>query len=226
MDRKIEWSSLFLHSSFYCLKKDGELSTSELNLISRFQYPEIDHYHPNRKIEFKLGRLCASKACELLTGKELLSLPIGVNRNPEWPSEVKGSISHSRCWIGAAVSNDPSLLGVGIDFEVMGRTKLQIGRYIRSNADIKTHHFFNDLELLTLIFSAKESLYKALYPTVKKVFGFEEAAVIDINQSTQTFQIVLSSEISSILGYTGKTLFEGRFAIIENSCLTVLEIPL
>jgi 4'-phosphopantetheinyl transferase EntD len=37
-----------------------------------------------------------------------------------------GTISHNEFWVGAAVAKDTELLGVGMDFEVMGRTKLEL----------------------------------------------------------------------------------------------------
>lgn len=98
------------------------------------------------------------------------------------------SISHNQFWVGSAVSKSKSLLGVGIDFEVIGRAKLELSRYIRSSEDLKTHQFLNENELLTLIFSAKESLYKALYPTAKCFFGFETAAINEIDVSNGTFK--------------------------------------
>lgn len=222
MNSKNDWSALFSESSFFCLKKDDKLNTE---LCSKLNYPEIENFHPGRKNEFLLGRLCASRAHQLHFGTELLSLPINPNRSPAWPSGVIGSISHNQFWVGAAVSKTKSLLGVGIDFEVMGRTKLELGGYIRSAEDLKTHPSFNETELLTLIFSAKESLYKALSPTVQSFFGFEAAALREINIGPGSFKIDLVSEISPGFGPNHRFHFEGRFMIFENNCLTVLEIP-
>lgn len=225
MNSNETWSSLFKHSSFFCLKKDEELSIPLKDLLSRLDYQNIENFHPNRQTEFLLGRICASKAHEIHFGAELLSLPINSNRSPDWPEEVIGSITHNQIWVGATVSKSKSLLGVGIDFEVMGRTKLELARYIRSAEDLKAHQSLNDNELLTIIFSAKESLYKALYPTVKSFFGFEAAAVREIDVSNGTFKIDLISQISSLLGPSGRFQFEGRFKVVGSSCLTVLEIP-
>jgi enterobactin synthetase component D len=219
------WSSLFTASSFFCLKKDEDAGAPLDSLLSRLDDRATDHFHPNRKKEFLFGRLCASKAHELHFGTELLSLPISLNKAPQWPKDVIGSISHNQFWVGAAVSKSESLLGVGIDFEVMGRAKLELGRYIRNAKDLQTHQDLKENELLTLIFSAKESLYKALYPTAKCFFGFEAAAVLDIDTFSGTFKIALISEISPSLGPSGRCQFQGRFKIIGTSCLTVLEIP-
>ena len=225
MNSSETWSSLFNHSSFFCLLKNEKRTLSEDDILSRLNYPQIDNFHPDRKNEFLLGRLCASKAHQIRSGEELLSLPINLNRSPEWPTEVIGSITHNQYWVGAAVSESKSLLGIGIDFEVLGRTKMALGRYIRSTEDLKTHQSLNECELLTIIFSAKESLYKALYPTAKCYFGFDAAAVREINLSSGIFKIDLISEIAPLLGPTGKFHFEGRLKIIGKNCLTVLEIP-
>lgn len=206
------------------MKKNNELNSSQQVILTRFNYKEIETFHPNRKSEFLLGRLCAFKAHELHCGTELLSLPISSKRSPEWPINVIGSITHNQFWVGAAVSKSHSLIGIGIDFEVMGRTKLELARYIRSPKDLKIHESFSENELLTLIFSAKESLYKALHPVAKCFFGFEAAAVKEINIHNGTFKIELISNISPNFGPLGRFQFEGRFKIEEESCLTVLEI--
>ena len=219
------FSSLFLHSSFFCLAKDKEQPAPIVDLQKRLQYCNIENFHPNRQTEFLLGRVCASKAYELHFGSELLTLPTSVDRSPVWPKEVIGSISHSQNWVGAAVSSNQTLLGIGIDFEVIGRAKLALSRYIRSSKDLNTHHLLSSNELLTLIFSAKESLYKALYPQVKSFFGFEAAAVTDIDMAKGIFQIELIKDISPFYGPGRRFHFEGRFIIVEGNCLTVLEIP-
>lgn len=218
------WSSLFNHSSFYCLDKNSDLDPSLEILNSRFTYPEILKAHPNRKKDFLLGRLCASKAFEIHYGTELLSLPMSADRSPLWPSEVIGSISHNQFMVGAAVSSCKNLLGLGIDIEVMGRTKLELARYIRSKEDIQAHKIFNERDLLTFIFSAKEALYKALYPTAKCFFGFETAAIKEINHFNKTFRIDLISNISKDLGPENRFQFEGRFDILGKNILSVLEI--
>ena len=228
MNSLLQWSSLFNHSSFFCLEKDQELALPLAEMQSRLIVQNITNYHPNRQKEFLLGRVCASKAHELYFGSELLELPMDLDRSPVWPSGVVGSISHNQFWIGAAVAQSQNLLGIGIDLEIMGRVKLELSRYIRSAEDLKTHEVLNANEILTIIFSAKESLYKALYPTVKSFFGFETAALKEIDLVNGTFKIELISKISShigpALGPSGRFKFEGRFKIIGKNCLTVIEI--
>lgn len=225
MDNHLEWSQLFKKSSLFCLNKEEDLSEDLKHLHSRIHYDQaVDGFHPNRKQEFLLGRVCASKAYELCTGKPLLNLAPNKDRSPAWPNDVVGTISHNQYWVGAAVAKKADLIGVGMDFEVMGRTKLALSSQIRSERDVKTLAKFSDEELLTLIFSCKETLYKALHPIVKIFFGFEDAAVTRIDLEHNTFEIVLLSQVGPNFGPNGLNKFLGRFTIYNNSCLTVLEI--
>jgi 4'-phosphopantetheinyl transferase EntD len=220
-----DWSELFVKSSFFALKKGNDLSGELKELQARIVHSDkINSFHINRKNEFVLGRICASKAHEICTRQELLSLPANGDRSPLWPTEVVGSISHDQFWVGAAVAKKTDLLGVGIDFEVMGRTRVELASHIRSSGDMKKHPDLTDEELLTLIFSCKESLYKALYPTVKKFFGFEEAALRLIDLNTGVFMIDLLSQLTPDFGPSSHHIFSGRFKISSKNCLTVLEI--
>ncbi|MBY0414462.1 MAG: 4'-phosphopantetheinyl transferase superfamily protein, partial [Bdellovibrionales bacterium] len=189
----------------------------------------IDGFHPNRKDEFLLGRVCAAKAYEMCKGSELLNLEPNKDRSPAWPSDVVGTISHNLHWVGSAVANKEDLLGVGIDFEVRGRTRIKLSEQIRSPQDLVKHPKFSDEELLTLIFSCKESLYKALHPKVKIFFGFEDAAVREIRGNNDfepgSFVIDLLSPLNQSFGPGTRYSFHGKFVQDENSLLTVIEVP-
>lgn len=225
MNQSEIWSKLFTKSSFFALSKEEDLSADLKDYQSKILYTAaVDTFHPKRKSEFLLGRLCASKAHELCTGRELLSLPVNKDRSPEWPSDVVGSISHNQFLVGAAVAHSADLLGVGIDFEVMGRTKLELAKQIRSPGDLKKHPKLSDEELLTIIFSCKETLYKALYPTVKVFFGFEDAALRELDLEHGTFKIDLLTELSLKFGPNSHQSFTGHLALQNETCLTALEI--
>lgn len=223
---KNPWSDLFSKSSFFALNKEEGLTPDLQTEFSALTYDSvINKYHPKRKEEFLLGRLCAAKAFFERTTQPLYDLKNNADRSPAWPAGVVGTISHNEFWVGAAVAKETDLLGIGMDFEVMGRAKLELGRHIRSAEDLLFHPSLSDEELLTLIFSAKESLYKALYPQVKKFFGFEDAAVTEIDLDNGRFVINLLSDLNLNFGPKSRFSFEGRFTINNKTCLTVLEIP-
>lgn len=220
-----EWSQLFSKSSFFAINKEEDLDIEIQNHQSKILYDEkVNGFHPNRKNEFLLGRVCASKAYEKCTGHELLSLPVNLDRSPEWPSDVVGTISHNQYWVGAAVAKSSDLIGIGMDFEVLGRTKIELAKQIRTPHDLKTHSKLSDEELLTIIFSCKETLYKALYPNVKKFFGFEDAALRELDLNNGHFKIDLLTQLSLKFGINSQQSFTGRIALDNINCLTVLEV--
>lgn len=222
MDR---FSKLFNKASFFYIKKDQELSIDLNDLSERIILPqETQRFHPNRLNEFILGRVCAAKAYEVSMGTQLLSLPSLPSRAPQWPSGVVGSISHDQNFIAAAVASKKDLLAIGIDFEVIARTKPELSSRICNEQDLKTHAELNDAELLTVIFSAKESLYKALHPLVNMFFGFEAAVVREINLQNNTFIIDLLEPLTARFSPDNQFRFQGKFILEQGSCLTVIEI--
>jgi enterobactin synthetase component D len=218
--------SLFSKSHFFFIDKEEKLSPDLFDIKSRLvYYPSLDQVHTSRRDDFLIGRICASKAYQLCFSEELLSLPVGESKAPVWPHGAVGSISHSRNMAGAAVAKKEDLLGVGIDFESRKRIKEETARIILTERDIKSVSGLSEHDHLTLIFSAKESLYKALYPVVRVFFGFNTAAVTSIDIDSGSFTIELIGEISAEYGPTNRASFGGRFTFDEKNILTVIEIP-
>lgn len=223
-DDKI-WKDLFTVAEFHCLEKGTELPSNLKSDLDQIQYdPAVDTFAPERKNEFLLGRLCASLAYSEVFNQKLTHLPVYKDRAPVWPLNAVGSISHNKRWVGAAVAKSSELLGVGIDFEIKGRTKLELAGHIRSEGDLPGHPELTEEELLTLIFSCKESLYKALYPKVLRFFGFQDAAVRAIDTQKGLFTIELLTELSNEFSPSARHLFNGRFGSDEESLLTVIEV--
>ncbi|MCY7295380.1 4'-phosphopantetheinyl transferase family protein [Alteromonas sp. a30] len=147
-----------------------------------------------RRSEFLAGRYCAQKALEEL---ELDSpiIRIGQHREPIWPQGIMGAISHTTGLATAIVSNDPNVTGLGIDVEltVEPDTMDKIGKHIMplENLDILHTKALLPQEVFTLIFSVKESFYKAAYPRVQRFFDFKAVNVVefDVNERRITFKI-------------------------------------
>jgi 4'-phosphopantetheinyl transferase EntD len=74
----------------------------------------------SRRLEFLSGRLYARKALAAL-GREPIDIPIAIDRGPQWPEGVVGSITHtlgsSGGWASAAVSYVATVSSLGIDME-------------------------------------------------------------------------------------------------------------
>lgn len=133
-----------------------------------------------RRAEFLAGRLCARAAIAHLIGRD--ETPnFGENRAPIWPSGICGSITHSGSFAAAIVSRCTEWRGLGLDIEGL----LDEEQAIQLAAEIltpKERQRLSSQEVafdVTLIFSLKESLFKALYPLTGKYFYFEHAELLE-----------------------------------------------
>ena len=134
-----------------------------------------------RRAEFLTGRFAARAALAAL-GVE--SMP-GRNEDgsPRWPAQISGSITHGAERAFCAVARQSDVRSLGIDVErLMGpETKAEFVARICNDAELDVlvrglgapeHH------LVSLVFSAKESLYKCLYPLVGRYMDFGAARVV------------------------------------------------
>jgi enterobactin synthetase component D len=134
-----------------------------------------------RRAEFLAGRFAARTALSAL-GVE--SMP-GRNEDgsPRWPAQISGSITHGAERAFCAVARQSDVRSLGIDVErLMGpETRAELAARICNAAELEVlaaglgapeHH------LVSLAFSAKESLYKCLYPLVGRYMDFSAAHVV------------------------------------------------
>ena len=73
---------------------------------------------------------------------------------------------------------------------------------------------------LTIIFSAKESLFKALYPYIGRYFDFSAASIIDFSNNNQSFELRLNQSLSKELVKGSR--FKGYFSVESNHVLTLI----
>lgn len=192
------------------------------------EFPEpIRRAVPKRRAEFLAGRFCARRALETI----MLAPPqvaIGCDRNPIWPNNVKGSISHSNTNAVAVVTDSSTIGGIGIDIEnrISDTTINNLRSQIVLPDEVKL--FFNskvsDTVVFTIIFSVKESFFKAAYPIVQKYFDFDAVSVlrIDIKNRTILFKLNYDLHFSLPKGM----LFRGELHLmIDGSLATLVTLP-
>lgn len=180
---------------------------------------------PKRKAEYFAGRLAARRALQFL-GCKTFALPIGEHRLPQWPAGYRGSISHTRALAVSAVCQHDRYRAVGIDTETMFTADqcTKLTRAIVSEAEwnsvIREGGTLTQPQLVTLIFSAKEALYKALYPHTLLFQDFSAAKLTWICEKSAQFQIELACDWSG--GYRTGTRFTGGFQFVNQSVITVI----
>jgi 4'-phosphopantetheinyl transferase EntD len=148
-----------------------ELTEAEHGLVAR----SID----KRKREFATGRRLARTALATL-GIGEVELLNGPDRAPRWPVGVHGSISH--CDRRAVVAVTRAEHGtLGVDVEHRDELKRELWKTVflpREIAELDAHFDATMRGRMALVlFSAKESLYKAQYPRTTTYMGFHELHV-------------------------------------------------
>lgn len=133
-----------------------------------------------RQAEYLAGRVCARAALQHLDGRDHVP-GTHEDRSPIWPGDIRGSITHGQGWAAAVVAPATACQGIGIDQESL----LDDARAERLAAEILTPSELQRLDpariglSVTLTFSLKESLFKALYPLTLKRFYFEHAELLE-----------------------------------------------
>ncbi|MEH3023183.1 MAG: 4'-phosphopantetheinyl transferase superfamily protein [Pseudomonas oryzihabitans] len=154
-----------------------------------------------RQAEYLAGRLCAREALRRLTGSARVPGHRRQDRGPEWPAGQVGAITHSHGWAAAAVGQQQDYLGIGLDAESLlePAKALRLVDQILTPDELARLHPCDESEqafAITLAFSAKESLFKALYPQVQQMFFFQEAEVLAWERASGRFAIRLLSDLS------------------------------
>lgn len=143
-----------------------------------------------RRSEFLAGRYCARLSLDQF-GIYQKDLPIGKNRNPIWPTGVFGSISHSSTRAVCYTSCHAHIIRLGVDVEniIEEKTAQKIKSQFASQSEIEIidNILGNKSELLSILFSAKESFFKAAYPSVQKYIGFDAISLTEIDLSNKIY---------------------------------------
>lgn len=189
-----------------------------------------------RRREFATGRRCARLALSALghAPRPLLSGPRGA---PVWPAGVVGAISHCDGYRVAAVARDTDLAALGVDAEPalpppdgvleavsLPQERADLARLAREQPAVPWGR---------LLFSAKESVYKAWFPLAGRMLGFEEARLRlswepdPAGGVRGTFAarllVPLPSAVAAVTGPGGE--FTGRWLADDGLVLTAVAEP-
>jgi 4'-phosphopantetheinyl transferase EntD len=134
---------------------------------------------PKRVHEFSAGRSCARRALAELR-IEGFAVRMAEDRQPVWPAEVCGSITHTGGFCAAVVARHSVIRSMGVDSETVGDVKSDILRAICLPEEVTWLRSLpapDQAAAAALIFSAKEAFYKCQYPVVREALGFQSIAV-------------------------------------------------
>ena len=136
-------------------------------------------------------------------GAAPVSIPVGDNRQPVWPADITGSISHTKGLTGAILARRNDYRSIGIDIE--GRTNVE--RMLWEQLFTMNELQMLDLagtdaaaQLATLFFSFKESFYKMQFPLTRKFLDFRDVELQPM-ESGYRISVLQGLEQPDILGH-------------------------
>ncbi|MER5206190.1 4'-phosphopantetheinyl transferase superfamily protein [Streptomyces sp. NPDC002825] len=184
-----------------------------------------------RRLEFAAGRRCAHRALAEL-GVAAGPLLRGRRGAPAWPVGTVGSITHCAGYRGAAVARSAHLLALGIDAEphaplpsgvreavVFGPEEARLRELAARCPDIAWDR---------LLFSAKESVYKAWSGYGGDRLGFEDA---EVHPYPRPYPRAAGRFVARLLvpapagPYPLPRVLPGRWLVREGLVLTAVAVP-
>jgi len=153
-----------------------------------------------RRREFAFGRACARRALGMS-----VAIPVGQGGAPIWPNGVTGSITHTDDYAAAAVVRTGL---IGIDVESLAHAA-KVPELLATVARPSERAL-----PAALVFSAKESVYKCLYPTQRRFLEFQQ---VELAFDGDAFTVLHAD------GYDAPdvSVVRGRFSISATHVATV-----
>jgi len=180
----------------------------------------------SRRLAFATARLCARRALARL-GLPPAAIPRGERGEPVWPDRVVGTITHCDGYRASAVAWARDVVTVGIDAEPNGPIKpgvidkIAFGGerdWLRRQAAAEPSVSWD-----RLLFSAKESVYKAWFPLARRWLDFEDATIA-IDPGGGTFEARLLVP-GPLVGGRPLTGFSGRWMVRNGLVATAIAMP-
>ncbi|MFH9352798.1 4'-phosphopantetheinyl transferase [Kitasatospora sp. NPDC017646] len=177
-----------------------------------------------RRCEFTTVRHCARTALDRL-GVPYRPLVPGLRGAPSWPDGVIGSLTHCDGFRAAAVARTGTLASVGIDAE----PALPLPEGVQEAIALPVEQ--QRLAELTaerpgtpwdrILFSAKESVYKAWFPLTELWLDFQEAELDLCPDGTFSARLLVPGPVVGGRRLDG---FDGRWAVRDGLLATAIAV--
>ena len=173
-----------------------------------------------RRRSFATARACARRALGEL-GLPPVAILRGESGEPRWPAGVVGSITHCTGYRAAAVAWRRDVAALGIDAEPHEPLRPGlIGRIARAEEEDRLRALAAadaTVHWDRLLFSAKESVYKAWFPLAGTWLGFHDAAVAIDAAGTLSVNLLVDDPPATEL--------EGRWIARDGLMVTAIVVP-
>ncbi|MEU1626511.1 4'-phosphopantetheinyl transferase superfamily protein [Streptomyces sp. NPDC020096] len=184
-----------------------------------------------RRREFAGTRSCARRALAVLGVPPTPILP-GERGAPRWPTGIVGSMTHRQGYCAAAVAYGTDLLAIGIDAE----PDEPLPRQVRDTVVLSAERGWAvpgaagpDSGVAVcrdrLLFSAKESVYKAWFPLTGRPLGFRDALVEPVAAGASGEFRVRLLVPAPMVGGRPLPSFTGYWLVRDGLILTAVTVP-
>ncbi len=175
-----------------------------------------------RRREFTTVRACARRALGRLGVPPAPILP-GERGAPGWPPGVVGSMTHCDGYRAAAVAPGDRFRTIGIDAEPHAPLPAGVLEMVASPAERERLSRLGaaapGVSWDRLLFSAKESVYKAWFPLTARWLGFREADIDLRPDGTFAARILVAAAAADGVPLTG---FAGRWLVADGIAVTAI----
>ncbi|WP_173476392.1 4'-phosphopantetheinyl transferase superfamily protein [Streptomyces sp. 150FB] len=180
-----------------------------------------------RRLEFTTARHCARRALARL-GLPPAPLLRDERGAPRWPEGTVGSMTHCDGFRAAAVARRSEIATLGIDAEPHGELPDGVREVVTVNGELalleRLAADHPEIHWDRLLFSAKESVYKAWYPVTKRWLDFTEAELtIDVPGRGFTARLLVPG--FELPGHGTVKEFDGRWTVRDGLVMTSVVIP-
>ncbi|MBS0419138.1 MAG: 4'-phosphopantetheinyl transferase superfamily protein [Proteobacteria bacterium] len=149
------------------------------SVLTEVELKSISHCANKRIDDFTRGRACARRGLREL-GVEGFSLLSGDKREPLWPQDIVGSITHTTGFAAAVVAHRAQVQSLGIDCEVIESVGEDLWERICTPQERERLAQLSEAQArrqAALIFAAKEAFYKCQFPLSREWVGFEDVSI-------------------------------------------------
>ena len=183
----------------------------DLNQYKDSLYSTFDIEQPNeskqwldkRKAQFLAGRFATRQALKVISTKNE-TIHIGKHREPLWGENIVGSISHGNGMsiATAQIKTSPNQ-SIGLDIQaILSDQEISDSAIIVLTPNdekvlTKEDHTYSYNQLFTLLFSAKESFFKAAFQEVGEYFDFDVMSLKSIDIESQTLVLICEKTLSN-----------------------------
>lgn len=177
-----------------------------------------------RRGEYIAGRLAARAALAELSILDFNVLK-DADGSPIWPDSVQGSISHKEQLAVAIASKSFRYVGIDLESHMSHKKAVKLADKITNEKEqeVIRNSILEFSDGFTRTFSAKEAIYKAVYPYVKRYLPFNVCEVTHIDEQglTLALQSSLTAEIHKKTGHQ-ITSFNIKTTSLEDKVLSFI----